>query len=522
MRPPLSPPPLSLPCAALHNNPDRAAGHPNPDQAVDHPSSSSTASSPPLRPQCTLVHENPAGANQQQQGMVMTPPVSLRIQLLGVPFDLFIVLVCQTTIGKSLKFDECYLSCSSPLHLRRSPSAVARLSFAARRTYAALPPDLVVRESSAAPSSSALHSCFFVTFSASPSTVLVDDRRSLPSPAKDFLSDCDAQVQLSSRYNIFPLSENTPHRQAPLLARADIAKLSFPSAPSWSLPVAIDYLCSSSSPCPCGSRRRPLPSANFFHTAPCNSLFLHHLVSSRSLHPRVRQKSGGQRWQISAPTTSFWATEAADRCAQALDLRAPPGRRHLVPHHAHPGRRHGASRYRSRASGHGARPSTSRPSHWSRAAGHGARPSTPDDPGLPQGSRDLSTKTQDLLGRTLAGPQPCSSATVKTNCHKCRRIVNVVWCTSCDRRGYCNDCIRCCKDMLLSLLLDLLHREVQDQREDDGVFARSSFKTVSSSSRYVLSIRPLFSSLCSINYWSTCAFSEFLCAGVLLLVFVLE
>lgn len=38
-----------------------------------------------------------------------------------------------------------------------------------------------------------------------------------------------------------------------------------------------------------------------------------------------------------------------------------------------------------------------------------------------------------------------------------------------------------CKDVLL---LDLLHREaVQDQREDDSVFARSSFKTVSSSSR---------------------------------------
>nr|XP_051190690.1 uncharacterized protein LOC127304019 [Lolium perenne] len=41
-----------------------------------------------------------------------------------------------------------------------------------------------------------------------------------------------------------------------------------------------------------------------------------------------------------------------------------------------------------------------------------------------------------------------------------------------------------CKDVLL---LDLLHREaVQDQREDDGVFARSSFKTVSSSSRLLL------------------------------------
>jgi hypothetical protein len=35
--------------------------------------------------------------------------------------------------------------------------------------------------------------------------------------------------------------------------------------------------------------------------------------------------------------TSLWATKAVDRRAPALDLRAPPGRRCLVPHHAHPG-----------------------------------------------------------------------------------------------------------------------------------------------------------------------------------------
>ncbi|KAK1603674.1 hypothetical protein QYE76_027347 [Lolium multiflorum] len=86
-----------------------------------------------------------------------------------------------------------HLRCSSPLRLRRSSSAAACLSFAARRTYAAPPPDLVVRGPSAAPSSSAPHSCFSVTFTASPSAVLVGDRRSVPSPAKLFLSDRDAQ-----------------------------------------------------------------------------------------------------------------------------------------------------------------------------------------------------------------------------------------------------------------------------------------------------------------------------------------
>ncbi|KAK1605742.1 hypothetical protein QYE76_029415 [Lolium multiflorum] len=83
--------------------------------------------------------------------------------------------------------------CSSPPRSRRSSSAAARLSFAARRTYAAPPPDLVVRRASAASSSSALHSCFFLTFTASPSAELVGDRRSVPSPEKVFLNDCDAR-----------------------------------------------------------------------------------------------------------------------------------------------------------------------------------------------------------------------------------------------------------------------------------------------------------------------------------------
>ncbi|KAK1685581.1 hypothetical protein QYE76_046429 [Lolium multiflorum] len=84
-------------------------------------------------------------------------------------------------------------SCSSPLRFRRSPSAVARSSSGARRTHAVLPPDLAVRESLAAPSPRPLHSRSFASFSASPSTVLVGDRKSAPPPANTFLSDCAAQ-----------------------------------------------------------------------------------------------------------------------------------------------------------------------------------------------------------------------------------------------------------------------------------------------------------------------------------------
>jgi hypothetical protein len=83
--------------------------------------------------------------------------------------------------------------CFSPSRFRRSPSAVARSSFGARRTHAVLPPDFAVRESSTAPSPRPLHSHFSTSFSASPSTVVVGDRRPCPSPAKVFLSDHAAQ-----------------------------------------------------------------------------------------------------------------------------------------------------------------------------------------------------------------------------------------------------------------------------------------------------------------------------------------
>ncbi|KAM0916340.1 hypothetical protein ACQ4PT_010226 [Festuca glaucescens] len=58
--------------------------------------------------------------------------------------------------------------------------------------------------------------------------------------------------------------------------------------------------------------------------------------------------------------------------------------------------------------------------------------------GLPLGN---SITAAELVGRASAGPQPCSTATVKTTCHQCRNTANAVWCTSCDRRGYCHHCI---------------------------------------------------------------------------------
>jgi hypothetical protein len=75
------------------------------------------------------------------------------------------------------------------LRLRRSSSAVVRLSSVARRTHAAFPPDLAVRKSSAAPPSRPQHSCFSAPVPASPSTVYVGDRRPAPSPVKVLSSD---------------------------------------------------------------------------------------------------------------------------------------------------------------------------------------------------------------------------------------------------------------------------------------------------------------------------------------------
>lgn len=47
----------------------------------------------------------------------------------------------------------------------------------------------------------------------------------------------------------------------------------------------------------------------------------------------------------------------------------------------------------------------------------------------------------ELVRRRSVGLQACSGAAGTTSCHQCRRVGNAVWCASCDRRGYCTDCI---------------------------------------------------------------------------------
>lgn len=59
--------------------------------------------------------------------------------------------------------------------------------------------------------------------------------------------------------------------------------------------------------------------------------------------------------------------------------------------------------------------------------------------GLPLTNAIGSRTVAELVGRPSVGLQ--GSAEVKTSCHQCRRSVNAVWCTSCDRRGYCGGCI---------------------------------------------------------------------------------
>uniref|UniRef100_A0A0E0KDM9 JmjC domain-containing protein n=1 Tax=Oryza punctata TaxID=4537 RepID=A0A0E0KDM9_ORYPU len=66
--------------------------------------------------------------------------------------------------------------------------------------------------------------------------------------------------------------------------------------------------------------------------------------------------------------------------------------------------------------------------------------------GLPLGNAAGARTVAELVGRGSAGLVACSSvaaaatATAAT-CHQCRRGANTIWCTSCDRRGYCSDCI---------------------------------------------------------------------------------
>ncbi|KAL5219129.1 hypothetical protein ABZP36_019813 [Zizania latifolia] len=72
-----------------------------------------------------------------------------------------------------------------------------------------------------------------------------------------------------------------------------------------------------------------------------------------------------------------------------------------------------------------------------------AEPAPPRRPvyGLPLGNAAGVRTAAELVGRGLAGLVACSSAAAMATCHQCRRGANAVWCTSCERRGYCTDCI---------------------------------------------------------------------------------
>ncbi|KAG8063387.1 hypothetical protein GUJ93_ZPchr0003g17393 [Zizania palustris] len=66
-----------------------------------------------------------------------------------------------------------------------------------------------------------------------------------------------------------------------------------------------------------------------------------------------------------------------------------------------------------------------------------AEPAPPRRPvyGLPLGNAAGAPTAVELVGRGLAG------LVAMATCHQCRRGVNAIWCTSCERRGYCTDCI---------------------------------------------------------------------------------
>ncbi|KAG8097295.1 hypothetical protein GUJ93_ZPchr0013g35625 [Zizania palustris] len=71
-----------------------------------------------------------------------------------------------------------------------------------------------------------------------------------------------------------------------------------------------------------------------------------------------------------------------------------------------------------------------------------AEPAPPRRPvyGLPPGNAAGTRTAAELVGRGSVGFVACSTE-AKGTCHQCRRGVNAIWCTSCERRGYCSDCI---------------------------------------------------------------------------------
>ncbi|GJN31446.1 hypothetical protein PR202_gb19846 [Eleusine coracana subsp. coracana] len=61
--------------------------------------------------------------------------------------------------------------------------------------------------------------------------------------------------------------------------------------------------------------------------------------------------------------------------------------------------------------------------------------------GLPLGDAAGARTAAELVGRSSTAWLPGGGAAGTQSCHQCRNDGDVVWCTSCDRRGYCASCI---------------------------------------------------------------------------------
>ncbi|TVU47079.1 hypothetical protein EJB05_06659, partial [Eragrostis curvula] len=61
--------------------------------------------------------------------------------------------------------------------------------------------------------------------------------------------------------------------------------------------------------------------------------------------------------------------------------------------------------------------------------------------GLPLGNAASARTAAELVGRGFTAWLPGGGAAGTVSCHQCRKVGDVIWCTSCDRRGYCAGCI---------------------------------------------------------------------------------
>uniref|UniRef100_A0A0D9Z783 JmjC domain-containing protein n=1 Tax=Oryza glumipatula TaxID=40148 RepID=A0A0D9Z783_9ORYZ len=160
------------------------------------------------------------------------------------------------------------------------------------------------------------------------------------------------------------------------------------------------------------------------------------------------KRSDGKQWRCSAPSMPD-KTVCEKHYVQAKKRAASSALRASL-------RRSSASASAARGTTPPARMAVARPI-YGRVAGepvYVAEPALPPPPppprrrqpvhGLPMGNAAGARTAAELVGRGSAGLVACSSAAgaaAAATCHQCRRVANTIWCTSCDRRGYCTNCI---------------------------------------------------------------------------------